>query len=112
MLPKKHRLPGYKILEVLKKGRKIQSPSFNLFILKPAQTETPTTLTIIIPKKLTKKAVLRNRTKRLFTEAIQVNLEKIPLGLEIILMAKAVFAEEKLQDIMPEVKNKLLEISK
>lgn len=103
MLPKKNRLPGYRILPVLETGKRFHSRNFNLIVSPKKNPQEETTLTIIVPKKIAKKAVLRNRTKRLFAEAIYSQLTNIPKGKEIVLMAKTAFEKEKLAEILPEV---------
>lgn len=87
MLPKKHRLPAYKIPEVLQKGSRQFSFLFTLFIVKQEQPAL-TRLTIIVPKKIDKRSSQRNRIKRLIREAVRDKLTKLKKGYDIIILAK------------------------
>lgn len=106
MLPKSKRLPSYLILKVLKKGGKSQNQLASIFVL--SSKEKITKFAFLVPIRLSKKAVKRNKTRRLLIETVSKNYEKIRDNLSVILMAKKIFEKEKLQDVEPEI-IKLLE---
>lgn len=86
MLPKKYRLKRKKDIErVIKEGRYFYSPILWFKIIK--NTEGYSRLGLIIPKKSYKRAVDRNRLKRLFTSIIEEQIRKIP-GLDIVVYFK------------------------
>lgn len=106
MLPKKFRLPGHQIPVLVKQGKRITSDIATL-ISQRTQNNT-SQFAFIVPSRLSKKSHERNRTKRLLSEVLRLNMNKINPGFEIILMAKKILTKEKLQEIQPEI-NKLLE---
>ena len=106
MLPQKYRLPGNQIPEVLKKGKRFSFPLFNLVLLKPQTSNLKPQISrfaFVVSTKISKKAVLRNRTKRLTAESVRLLLPQIKKGYDIIFFAKKPLKEEKLQDILPAV---------
>jgi ribonuclease P protein component len=102
MLPKPHRLPGYRIPEIIKSRTRFHSELATL-ILSPTSGDETSRFTVIVPVKLSKKAVPRNRTKRLLREALYQNLPQLPQGTDGILLAKKLLVEEKLQDILSDI---------
>lgn len=77
MLPKKYRLKHKKDIEkVIKEGRYFYSPIFWFKIIK--NTEKFSRLGLIVPKKSYKKAVDRNRLKRVFTSILEDRIRKTP----------------------------------
>jgi len=65
----------------------------------------------VIGNKISKKAVVRNRTKRLLSEAVRLLLPQIKKGHEIIFFAKKPLKKEKLQDILPTIEKNLKKAS-
>lgn len=77
MLPKKYRLKHKKDIErVVKEGRYFYSPIFWFKIAR--NTENHGRLGLIIPKKSYKRAVDRNRLKRVFTSIMESEIRKMP----------------------------------
>jgi ribonuclease P protein component len=77
MLPKKYRLKHKKDIEkIIKEGRYFYGPIFWFKIIK--NSETFCRLALIVPKKSYKKAVTRNRLKRVFTSLIEQKIRKMP----------------------------------
>ena len=127
MLPKQYRLAGHRIPELIKSGKRV-SNRLASFIYQlttdlprrqagnlPARNAPhsdaggqPITITVIVPMRLSKKAVERNRTRRLFREAIHQHLVHLERGYEVIVMAKKILKYEKLQDIAPDIQNLLI----
>ena len=109
MLPKKHRLSSLKISEILKRDKGCKRYSFALlnFVVneptrKPANQKTsPSQFSFVVSQKIDKRATVRNRTKRLLSEAVRHLLPKIKPGFSVLVFAKKAFKNEKLQDILP-----------
>lgn len=89
MLPKKHRLPLKKELtRVQKKGKLFQGRLFSLLVCLREDTTHPSRFSFIISTKIHKKAVKRNRARRLLVESIRSLLPKIKLGFDCVFLAK------------------------
>ncbi len=83
MLKKQNRLA-----RVNKKGQSkfLVSPNFNIRISENKEKETR--FGIVVSKKTSKKAVLRNKTKRIIREIIRTNLSDIIKEKDIIIVSK------------------------
>lgn len=66
----------------------LSSPIFNIRISKNKEKETR--FGIVVSKKTSKKAVLRNKTKRVIRNIITQNLDKISKGKDIIIVSKRI----------------------
>lgn len=84
MLARKNRLD---LRSQRPRGRRLGGKYFNLELLKFEATQEPK-FAVIVSKKVAKKAVDRNRLRRLFAEAIQPLLSRLPNGLGAIIYAK------------------------
>ena len=86
MLPKSYRLPGFRLPALLKSQKVFHS---RLFILKtnPGKNKQPL-IGIIVPVKVSRLAVVRNRHKRLVCEAIKPYLPKLKPNHELLFLAK------------------------
>lgn len=102
MLSKKNRLPGFKIPEVLKKGKKTEKGFLKFFYLKPSQRGAKR-ITVIVPKKIFKGAVERNRTKRLLREAIKQKLDLLDQEIFAVVMAKKELEGKNLKQIKTKI---------
>lgn len=98
MLSRLYRLPGYRIPVIIKTGKRVHSEFASVIFL---PTEESLQFAVIIPKKVAKLAVSRNRVKRLMTEALHKNMPAIKPGHEIIFLIKKVLKEWKLEDVQP-----------
>lgn len=88
MLPKQHRLPlRTDLIEVKEKGRLFQGKLFSLLVAK-RETPHPSRFAFIISAKIHKRAVKRNRSRRLLTEAIRSLLTKVKPGFDVVFLAK------------------------
>ena len=106
MLSKTHRLPGNQIPQVLKKGKRLSFSFFNLVVLETRTQNLESSsarFTFVVSKKVSKKAVVRNRTKRLLSESVRLLMPQIKKGDDIIFFAKKALTKEKLQDVLPVV---------
>ena len=105
MLPKIHRLSGPYIPHVLKTGRRYRGNRALLIVASAGDlsSDQPFKATVIVPVRLNKKAVVRNRTKRLFLEALHRHINSFPPNKLIILMAQTPLVKEKLGDITGEI---------
>lgn len=93
MLPFKNRLKKEKdFQQVFNKGRFINSDLISVRFL--GNSTDDTRVGFIVSKKVSKKAVLRNRVKRKLREVMRANMEKIKGGFDIIITAKSIELEE------------------
>lgn len=113
MLKKENRIAKQKEFdEVREKGKMYQSPIFGLIIKNEGYMGAADAKAMaakkkfgfIISKKISKRAVDRNKIKRLLAEAVRKNLEKIPEGTRGIFLAKRAILGKKYEEIGREVK--------
>lgn len=99
MLQKKHRLNKSKdIQNTSARGRSFFSPNF-VIKFRP-DPDIVTRVAIVVSNYVSKKAVDRNRVKRLIREAIRLNLAKLKTGdYVIIVRPKAKLADDNLAKI-------------
>ena len=90
MLPEKNRLKtDYDFRRIKQKGNAVHTHHFTLlYYLRDSQFATPSRIGFIASKKLDKRAVKRNRARRLMREVIRDYLGKIKQGYDIILIAR------------------------
>lgn len=105
MLPRKNRLilTKEKYARAVSKGGVFHTKNLRL-VKNKAKKESPPKFAILVPKRLDKRAVKRNRTKRLIAGAAYELLPKIKKGREAIIAAKTLL-NGKLQDVRPEVES-------
>jgi len=107
VLPRRYRLQNYQEIEKVKKeGKLYQISFFGLLILKRTLSEAeglPTRFAFIVSKKLSKKAVQRNRAKRLLSEAVRGLLPKVKPGFDIIFLGKKSLIGKSFSEIQVEV---------
>ena len=93
MLPFKNRLKKEKdFQQVFNKGKFINSDLISVRFLDNNTDDTR--VGFIVSKKVSKKAVLRNRVKRKLREVMRANMEKIKGGFDIIITAKSIELEK------------------
>lgn len=102
MLPQNHRLPGHRIPSLIRTGKRVAGPYATL-IINTVEENTVTTFTGIVPIRLSKKAVARNRTRRLLREAIHHHMADIKTGYEVLVMAQKIMTNEKIDAIQPHI---------
>ena len=107
MLPKQNslKLNKEKFQELRKKSQVFHSSSFSLYKKKTRKKE-PTKFVFVVPRKLDKRAVKRNRTRRLVATAVYQLLSQLEEGFEVMVIAKKVI-DGKLQDVQGEVESLL-----
>jgi len=118
MLPKSHRIPRSCFQMVYKSGKRIHGNNFSLIVSpvpkieeslipgmvhKSSVTQPLSRFAVVVPKKVAKRAVDRNRMKRLVSESLHHLLPTIKPGIDCIIIAKTNFADTKQQDIKNEL---------
>ena len=97
-LPKKNRLSDKSGIEkVFKKGKRLDSELFSIKFL-PAGNN-PSQFAIVVGLKISKKAVLRNKIRRMISEIIRLNISKLKSGYNIVLMAKPAVLNKGAEDL-------------
>jgi len=101
MFAKKNRLPGYKTPQVLNSKTTFHSPFFSLKIL-PSDQINPR-IGLIISIKIAKRAVDRNRIKRLLREAIKPHLKNLKPNHDLLFLTKHSVKNRTLTQISPAI---------
>lgn len=102
MLPLKHRLKKRNDFENLfKKGRSFFDKNFGLRFTKNGQEHTR--VGISISKKCDKKAVARNRAKRITSEIFRGHISEIKQGYDILFIAKPPVIKRPYNDLEKEI---------
>lgn len=102
MLKKINRINSRKdFLEIKSKGQLYSGPFFGGLCLKT--NDERVRFGFIVSKKISKRAVDRNKIKRRMSEVLKVNLEKFSPGTKIIFLAKKSLLEAKREEIEKEV---------
>ncbi len=83
-----------------------------LFIVRFQKVETEPKYAVVVGKKVSKKAVLRNKTKRVFTQALKEVLEKNKNEYDLLFFLRLSFHEYQKSGIMVELEKILLEINR
>lgn|SRR3989344_4978228 len=86
MLPKSNRLSPIEVRQVLRLGRRVMTPPFQLVFKKNAQLVSR--FTTIVSTHIDKRATARNRLKRLIREAIHHLLPLISRGFDGVVIVK------------------------
>jgi ribonuclease P protein component len=88
-------------LEIKNKGQMYYSPIFGLLTLKKEDEEKK--FGFIISKKISKRAVDRNKIKRYLSEAVRRSLKDIKEGTRGVFLVKREILNKKLEEIVVEV---------
>mgnify|MGYP000610231213 CR=1 FL=1 len=106
MLPKKYRLKGEKVEEVLKTGWRFKGNILNLYT-KKKKTQGPSQIGIVVPQKVASKPTKRNRLKRQIREAVRKRLQEIRDNFQLLFMARKEIIGKTFKDIEKEIENLL-----
>ncbi len=109
MLPKKNRLTKKEGEFIFRKGKSYKEGFLLLKIIKKKE-KTPPAFAVIVPNKISKKAVERNRIKRKIREALRKNLPDIKEETRGILIALSDILGKDYWEIEKNIK-KIIEIS-
>ncbi|HSX39850.1 MAG TPA: ribonuclease P protein component [Candidatus Saccharimonadales bacterium] len=100
MLKKANRLStNFEINVSRKYGAKVSGQNFHMFYLKAKNYEGPSKFTVVVSNKFDKSAVKRNKVKRLFREAVRINLDKIKPGYWVVIHPKFFSIEKNYEEI-------------
>ena len=118
MLPKKNRLPGYLISNVLKSKTTLHSPLFSLKLVKTdkacpdfASGAGPCQAAFIVSAKIAKKAVDRNRLKRQLKAVFYPHLKTLKPNHQLIFLAKYPLKQASFKSVEANM-NSLLKVAK
>lgn len=97
-LPKNRRIKNEKSFErVFKAGRAFKHP---FFLLKFSKTDLSyCRAAVSVPMAFSKKAVVRNKVKRIFWSALEKIFRRCQAGLDLIIIASPAAAEKNLEQI-------------
>ncbi len=98
MLPVQNRLKKKSDFErVLRGGRPFFTPILAIKVTK--NNLAATRFGIVISKKVSKKAVERNKLRRRLREVLRLNLELVKPGFDVVILTKAVGLTKKYQEL-------------
>lgn len=96
MLPAKNRLKKREEIEkILREGKRCRESFILLKFLKNSLSQSR--FAFVVSKKVARKAVTRNQTKRLFREAVRRNFSKIETGVDCVLIVLPGFKIQSFQ---------------
>ena len=110
MLPRENRLKKQKDFERVYQQGKGFKQDF-LFLKAVSNGLEITRFGLVVSRKISKKAVIRNRVKRRLREIIRLRLEKVKKGVDVVLVTLPGIEEKEYQEIEQMV-DKLLEKAK
>lgn len=107
MLPSKYRLKERSsFAQVELQGTMFQFPSFGVGVLKRGDNG-PTLFGFVISTKISKKAVTRNKIKRILSEAVRINYKDVKSGLDVVFLVKPSILNKDTKVITNEVEKAL-----
>ena len=101
MFPRAYRLPGHRVLPLVK-SKHIFSSLFFILKTNPGKKKQPL-IGIIVPVKVSRLAVVRNHHKRLVREAIKPYLSQLKPNQELIFLAKPAILKQSLSVIQADL---------
>ena len=102
MLKKENRISKRKEVEEIKRGRSVyQSPVFGMLLMDKKDDRKK--FLFVVSKKISKRAVDRNRIRRLLSEAIKPSLERIKNGVRVGFLVRRKIMGMSLEEIKKEV---------
>lgn len=103
MLKRENRIRSKKeFFEIKNKGRVLYSPLFGFLIYK--ENDDLKKFGFVVSKKISKKAVDRNKIRRILSEIVRKNLERFENGSRIIFLTKQEILGKKMEEVEIEVK--------
>lgn len=87
--------------DIKNKGRVEYSPLFGFLTTK--ENDDLKKFGFIVSKKISKKAVDRNRIRRILSEIVRINLDKFKKGTRVIFLTKQAILGKKMSEIEKEV---------
>jgi ribonuclease P protein component len=103
MLPRENRLVRKPDFEKVKeKGKKFQSNLFGLLVYPTGNQDSR--FGFIISTKLSKRAVKRNRVKRILRDKVRLLLPKIKPGFDVVFLGKKALLESNHEEMNLEIK--------
>lgn len=88
--------------EVLARGTMYQSPLFGMLVLK-SDEKGLTKFGLIVSKKIDKRAVVRNRVRRVLLESVRLKLSEIEDGYLVVFLAKKKLVGLRVEEVKREV---------
>lgn len=110
MLPKTNRLKRKKDIErVFKRGRGVKEDFLSLKVIK--NNFENSRVALLVSRKISKKATLRNKIRRKLSELVRAKMKKVKKGMDLILVAAPGLEEKDFWEINETV-DKLLQKAK
>jgi len=111
MLPREHRLiDDYDFRRVKRLGKTYHCPIFSLTVVR-RKVVGPSRFGFVVSTKIDKRAVVRNRVKRLLREAVRARLTKIPDGFDLVFVVRPKIVGKSYEEICAQVDQLLSKIS-
>ncbi len=99
MLSKAHRLaPDWLVRKVRQRGRKVQTGLFRLFYTQHRRGSA-IRFAFVVPKTISRKAVLRNKLRRKAREAIKPLIPNLNTGQDFVVLLKPAALKKKVSEI-------------
>lgn len=112
MLKKENRLStDFEFNVTRKHGKKVSGDLCSAFFLQPNNYQGPARIGIVVPKKISKIAVKRNRLKRVFSEIIRRKTGELPENVWVVVHPKPASLKENYEKISTDVNKVLSKIS-
>lgn len=107
MLKKENRVSKRKEVEEMKGARSIyQSPIFGMLLVDKKDNQKK--FLFVVSKRISKKAVDRNRIRRVLSEAVRLNLERVRSGVRIGFLVRRAILGMGLEEVKREVERGLV----
>lgn len=108
-LPRKYRLRKKKEIELVKKkGKLISTPFFGLLVLK--REKKPTQFAFLVSRRVSSRAVARNRIRRILSEGVRLNLARVVPGFRVVFLARKKILTEETQIVFRKIEEVLTKI--
>ena len=103
VLKRENRIRSKKeFFEIKNKGRVLYSPFFGWLFNK--ENDDLKKFGFIVSKKISKKAVDRNKIRRILSEIVRKNLNKFENGTRLVFLTKQKILDKKIEEVEEEVK--------